>query len=327
LIETARALELIRRFAEHRVVVLGDLILDRYVWGSSERISPEAPVPVVHVDRESCMLGGAGNVARNLSSLGASVELVSLTGDDEAASEIGRLCERWQIDTRHVLRDPGRPTTEKTRIIARAQQLVRYDRECDEPAGEALSERLLAGVRECADRVQGAVIEDYAKGLLSPGVLSEALDTFKRAGVRVFVDPKDPPWDFAGVELVKPNLREAESMSGVRLRGEDDLERLGRRLLELCGAQTVAVTRGGEGMTLFRPGEALLHVGTRPRAVSDVAGAGDTAIATLALARLSGASWSEAAHLSNLAAGVVVSVPGTATVTPTQLSMELGGAA
>ena len=139
MIERARALQLIQSFPEHRLAVLGDLILDRYVWGSSERISPEAPVPVVHVDRESTMLGGAGNVARNLSSLGAQVELLSITGDDAAAAEIERLCEAWKIDTAGVLRDDERPTTEKTRIIARAQQLVRYDRECDDRAARLRS--------------------------------------------------------------------------------------------------------------------------------------------------------------------------------------------
>jgi D-beta-D-heptose 7-phosphate kinase/D-beta-D-heptose 1-phosphate adenosyltransferase len=323
---SARELELIRGFAGTRLLVIGDLILDRYVWGSSERISPEAPVPVVRVDRESTMLGGAGNVARNLSSLGAQVELVSLTGADEAAAEIRRLCEAWKIETRHVVPDPARPTTEKTRIIARAQQVVRYDREVDEPVADELAERLVEGVRECAARVDGAVLEDYQKGMLGGAVLSEVLAVLAQAGVRVFVDPKGPPWHFHGVELVKPNLREAEVISQIRARGAADLERLGRHVLGLCGADTVAITRGREGMSLFRHGEPTLHVPTAARAVADVAGAGDTAIAALALVRLAGGSWREAARLSNAAAGVVVSVPGTATVTPDELVAALGAA-
>ncbi len=321
-----RALQLIQAFPEHRVAVLGDLILDRYVWGSCERISPEAPVPVVHVDRESAMLGGAGNVARNLSSLGAQVQLLSVTGDDAAADEIARLCESWKIETRGVLRDDTRPTTEKTRIIARSQQVVRYDRERDDALPGPLAEQLLERLRECARHVDGVIIEDYAKGLLQPELMSEALRSFAEHGVPAFVDPKEPPWAFAGVELVKPNLREAEGVSGVRVRGEGDLERLGERLLELSGARTVAVTRGREGMTLFRAGEPPLHVPTTARAVADVAGAGDTAIAALGLARLSGADWREAAELSNMAAGIVVEVPGTATVTPGQLVSAFGGA-
>ena len=322
----ARELELIRGFAGSRLLVIGDLILDRYVWGNTDRISPEAPVPVVRVDRESTMLGGAGNVARNLSSLGAQVELVSLTGGDEAAAEIRRLCEAWKIETRHVVADDSRPTTEKTRIIARGQQVVRYDREVDDPVPDALAERLIEGVRESAARADGAILEDYQKGLLGGAVLSEVLAVLSQAGVRVFVDPKGPPWDFQGVELVKPNLREAESVVQIRVRGDADLERLGRRALELCGADTVAITRGREGMSLFSRGEPTLHVPTAPRAVADVAGAGDTAIAALALARLAGAGWRDAARISNAAAGVVVSVPGTATVTPDELVAALGAA-
>jgi len=322
----ARERALIRSFSDFRVLVIGDLILDRYVWGNTERISPEAPVPVVRVDRESTMLGGAGNVARNLSSLGAQVELVSLTGADEAGAEIRRLCEDWKIETRGVVADPSRPTTEKTRIIARAQQVVRYDRETDEPVSSDLAERLLEGVREAARRADGAILEDYQKGLLSPEVLAEVLSLLRQAGVRVFVDPKGTPWSFRGVELVKPNLREAEQVGQIRVRSDSDLERLGRALLELCGSQTVAITRGMEGMTLFSHGEPTLHVPTAPRAVADVAGAGDTAIAALALARLAGASWREAARISNAAAGVVVSVPGTATVDPEKLLAALGTA-
>jgi D-beta-D-heptose 7-phosphate kinase/D-beta-D-heptose 1-phosphate adenosyltransferase len=322
----ARERELIRSFSGFRVLVIGDLILDRYVWGSTERISPEAPVPVVRVDRESTMLGGAGNVARNLSSLGAQVELVSLTGSDEAGAEIRRLCEAWKIETRHVIADASRPTTEKTRIIARAQQVVRYDREVDEPVSEALAERLIEGVREAAAGVDGAILEDYQKGMLAPAVLAEVLSVLAQARVRVFVDPKGAPWNFHGVELVKPNLREAEQISQIRVRSDLDLEQLGRALLELCGAQTVAITRGMEGMSLFSRGERTLHVPTAPRAVADVAGAGDTAIAALALARLAGGSWREAARISNAAAGVVVSVPGTATVDPEELLAALGTA-
>jgi D-beta-D-heptose 7-phosphate kinase/D-beta-D-heptose 1-phosphate adenosyltransferase len=204
--------------------------------------------------------------------------------------------------------------------------VVRYDREADHPIGAALVDRLVERLRESSPHVQGAIIQDYAKGLLAPQLLAEALAIFAEHGVRVFVDPKEPPWRFPGAELLKPNLREAESVTGIRVHGEADLERLGRRLLRDCGAGTVAITRGRDGMSLFSPGAPTEHVATMPRAVADVAGAGDTAIATLALARLSGASWAEAALLANLAAGVVVQVPGTATVTPEELLAALGAA-
>ena len=321
---SGRELELVEAFGRHRVLVLGDLILDRYVWGSTERISPEAPVPVVRVDRESAMLGGAGNVARNLSSLGAQVELVGLVGEDAAAHGIRQLCDRWKIETRNLLSDERRPTTQKTRIIARAQQVVRIDREDDEPVRSELVGRLLEGLRASAPGASGAIVQDYGKGLLASPLLDEALAIFAECGVRVFVDPKTPPWRFEGAELVKPNLREAEAVAGIRVRGEDDLERLGRRLLQDCRARTLAITRGPEGMSLFESGTPTEHVSTTPRAVADVAGAGDTAIAALTLARLSQCEWREAARLANAAAGVVVEVPGTATVTPEQLVAALG---
>lgn len=308
------------------MLVLGDLILDRYVWGEVERISPEAPVPVVRVETESTMLGGAGNVARNLASLGAQVEMVGVTGDDEAAGEIARLCDDWKIDVRGVVRDPSRPTTEKSRIIARAQQVVRFDRESEEVLAPAQIDALLAGLRDAAGRVEGAIIEDYGKGLLSSEVLGEVMEIFRAANVRAFVDPKGLPWPYAGAELVKPNLREAEITAGVRVRSEADLDRAAERLLELSGAGALAITRGSRGMTLYGVQAGRLDVPTTARAVSDVAGAGDTAIATLALARLSGASWLDAASLANAASGVVVQVPGTATVSPDQLIAACEGA-
>ena len=321
----ARASELVQQFAGHRILVLGDLILDRYVWGNTDRISPEAPVPIVRVERESIMLGGAGNVARNLASLGAQVEVLGLVGEDETASELESLFDRWKIDTRILLREPDRPTTSKTRVISRGQQVVRYDRESEEPIGVGLVESLLDALRSGASRARGAIIQNYGKGLLVPEVVREAMAIFGEFGVRVFVDPKEPPWEvYRGAELIKPNLREAEEVTRVRVRGEGDLERLGRQLLELCEGATIAVTRGGQGMSLFGSDLGSCHVPTQLRAVSDVAGAGDTAIAALALARLSGSSWPEAAELANAAAGVVVQVPGTATITPEELLDAIG---
>ena len=263
-------------------------------------------------------------MARNLSSLGAQVELVGLVGEDAAAHEIRRLCGRWKIETRHLLADENRPTTEKTRIIARAQQVVRIDRENDQPVDSELLERLIEGLRVSARGATGAIVQDYGKGLLARPLLAEAMAIFADCGVRVFVDPKAHPWSFEGAELVKPNLREAEDVAGIRVRGDADLERLGRSVLSECGARTLAITRGREGMSLFEAGAHTQHVPTTPRDVADVAGAGDTAIAALTLARLSDGDWREAARLANAAAGVVVGVPGTATVTPEQLIAALG---
>jgi D-beta-D-heptose 7-phosphate kinase/D-beta-D-heptose 1-phosphate adenosyltransferase len=318
--DPARARALLANFAQARVLVLGDLMLDHYVWGDVDRISPEAPIPVVRVDHESTMLGGAGNVGRNLASLGAQVQMVSLVGEDAAAEDLEHHFQDWKIDAGGLVCDASRPTTQKTRVIARGQQVVRYDRETDDPISSETVQRVLAELRERAGSVDGVVIEDYGKGFLVRDLLREAMTVFGERGVRVFVDPKLPPWDvFRGAELLKPNAREAEQVTGIRMRGPEQLERVGAALLEQTGVHTVAITRGAEGMTLFPRGGPSAHYPAQRRAVADAAGAGDTAIAVLALARLSGGDWAEAATLANAAGSYVVGVRGTATLTPGDL--------
>jgi D-beta-D-heptose 7-phosphate kinase/D-beta-D-heptose 1-phosphate adenosyltransferase len=325
LIGRDRASQLVQQFPGHRILVLGDLILDRYVWGNTDRISPEAPVPIVRVESESIMLGGAGNVARNLASLGAHVEVLGLVGEDETAAQLEGLFDRWKIDTRILLRESSRPTTLKTRVISRGQQVVRYDRESEDPISGALAGRLLDALRSGAARAQAAIVQNYGKGLLTPEVVCEAMTIFEEQGVRVFVDPKEPPWEiYRGAELIKPNQREAEELTHIRVREEADIERIGNQLLALCNGATIAVTRGGSGTTLFTSDKGMCHVPTQRHEVSDVAGAGDTAIAALTLARLSAGSWRESAELANLAAGVVVQIAGTATITPQELLEAVG---
>jgi len=324
MISHSRQRELIGAFANCEVGVLGDLMLDHYVWGDVDRISPEAPIPVVRVDHESSMLGGAGNVARNLASLGARVSLVAVVGSDAAAEDLRLRADEWKLDTAGIVSDASRVTTQKTRVIARGQQVVRYDRETEEPLSDAVTGRVLERVREVARRVSGVVVEDYGKGLLTPSLIASALEIFSEHGVRVFVDPKNPPWNhFAGVELLKPNCREAEEACRLRVSSDLDMERVIARVLELSGARTVAVTRGAAGMTLLEAGSEALHVRGTRRAVADAAGAGDTAISVLTLARLVGGSWLEAAELANGAAGFVVGIRGTATLSPSDLLAEL----
>lgn len=330
--ESAAGLEAVVAGLERiRVLVLGDVILDRYVWGMVRRINPEAPVPVVEVTRESVMLGGAGNVARNLASLGAAVEFVALVGEDDAADEILRLVSDWKMDPAGLVVDPGRPTTEKTRVIAgrssglAAQQIVRFDRESDEPVDPSAAERLLEKVRPRAVRVDGVVLQDYGKGVLSAEVVEEAMRIFADLGLPVFVDPKAEHWElYRGAALIKPNLREAELFAGIRVRDEQDVARVGRAVLERTGVETLAITRSEAGMTLFHRDGAIDHVATEVLAVAEASGAGDTTIALLAAGRLAGASWLEAARVANAAAGVVVRVPGTTTVTQRELLTELG---
>lgn len=327
MISVERGRAIVQRFAETRVLVIGDLMLDRYVWGSVDRISPEAPVPVVRVGRESSMLGGAGNVVRNLASLGSQVDFVALIGCDEAARELHRRLDHWKIDASGLIEDAERPTTQKTRVIAHNQQVVRYDHEVDEPLRPRILEQVLERVQERAAKADGVVLEDYGKGLLDPAVVPEVMRICAEHELPVFVDPKGLPWDmYAGAALVKPNLREAQDVTGIRVRNGADLERVGRSILEMSGAKLVAITRGEDGMALYSSDAAAKLVATRPRAVADQAGAGDTAISTLALARLSGATWEEAAALANAAAGIVIGIPGTATLSADELLQSLGAA-
>ncbi len=323
MIERARAESVVHAFSGCRVLVVGDVILDRYVWGAVDRISPEAPVPVVQVTRESAMPGGAGNVALNVAALGGQVELISTVGEDDTGREITRLLSEWKIDTTGLLAEAGRPTTVKTRVIARAQQVVRFDRESEEPLASPSIDQLLSTVRGRVARVDGVILEDYGKGVLTPEVLDEIMRMCADQGRPVFADPKSEHWErYRGAELVKPNLREAEQVTGLRVRRDEDLERLGRAVLNATGALTVAMTRGEHGMTLFYAEGGGDHVPTTVHAVADATGAGDTAIATLTLARLAGSSWTEAATLANSAAGVVVQVPGTASLGPEELIHE-----
>jgi len=319
-----RAAELLERFEHLHVLVVGDVMLDRYLWGEVERISPEAPVPVVQVERESAMLGGAGNVARTLASLGARTTLVALIGEDETGREISERLADWKIDASGVVVEPSRPTTVKTRVIARAQQMVRFDRECEEPIGSDLVARVIERLRACVAGVDGAILQDYGKGLLERETLEPAMKLFGEREVPVFVDPKLTAWDcYRGAALIKPNLREARAVTGIRIRDDEELREAGQEILERTGAATLAITRGSEGMSLFYAGGGSEHVPTAPRPVAEASGAGDTAIAVLALARLAGASWPEAASLANAAAGVVVGVAGTAAVTQAELRAAL----
>lgn len=318
--------KIVDAFPRVRLLVVGDLVLDEYLFGDVERVSPEAPVPVVHVQRESQALGGAGNVVRNVVALGGACAFCSVVGDDSAAARVRDLLAKLGVDTAGLIVDPERPTTRKTRVIARSQQVVRFDRETAEPISRAAARSLVRGVEAAAAGVSGAILEDYGKGALAPGVAAAAMRRLKAAGVPVAVDPKSALSPFRGAALVKPNLREAEALTGVVVRSAGDLARVAARLRRRVGGGTVVITRGGDGMTLLA-GDSPVHVRTAPREVFDVQGAGDTTIAALWMALRAGASLLEAAVIANAAAGVVVSKVGTATASPDEVRAALPEAA
>ncbi|MBW2269348.1 MAG: bifunctional hydroxymethylpyrimidine kinase/phosphomethylpyrimidine kinase [Deltaproteobacteria bacterium] len=312
-LDAGRLMALLDDFGRVRLLVLGDLVLDEYVSGDVERISPEAPVPVVHVRDESLALGGAGNVARNVVALGGQAALCSLVGDDAAGRSVAELLEKLGVDPRGLVAVEGRATPRKTRVVARSQQIVRFDRETLEPAPPDAEAELRAGIERALAACDAVVVADYGKGALSAGLAAEVMAQCRSRRLPVILDPKAALLPWRGVALVKPNLREAEALSGVAIHGAADLARAATALRDALDGAQVVVTRGMEGMTLFEGGAAGVEVGTLARDVFDVQGAGDTVSAALALALRAGASLLEAAVLANTAAGVVVGKVGTAT--------------
>jgi D-beta-D-heptose 7-phosphate kinase/D-beta-D-heptose 1-phosphate adenosyltransferase len=315
----------IQRFPQASVLVVGDLILDHYVMGKVSRISPEAPVPVVHVESESLRLGGAANVFNNILALGGKADLCGVIGADES----GRLLMK-ELGTKRsgrggVVIDHDRPTTRKSRVIAHHQQIVRYDVEGRHELKAALQRRILQYLESRLRELTCVVVSDYAKGVISAGLMSELTRLAALRKVPVIVDPKVEHFGYyKGVTVITPNHLEAAQASGVH--GDDDqtINEAGAMIRQRLGCQSVLITRGEKGMSLYEADGASWHLPTQARQVYDVTGAGDTVIGTLALAVSTGASMKNGAILANHAAGIVVGMVGTATVSPEQLSEALG---
>jgi D-beta-D-heptose 7-phosphate kinase/D-beta-D-heptose 1-phosphate adenosyltransferase len=308
------------------LLVVGDVLLDEYLVGDVDRISPEAPVPVVQVRSESLALGGAGNVVRNVVALGARCTLCSAVGDDIEGDHVVRLLGELGVDASGLVRVPGRATSRKSRIVARTQQIVRVDRETREPLPAPATRALLGAVRRAAGEVDGAIFEDYGKGLFASATIRRMMKTLEQAGVPVAVDPKTEVAPFRGAALLKPNLREAEELAGIRVRDRGDLARVAAKLRRQIGGGAVAITRGGEGISLFEGDGDGVDVATPVQTVFDVQGAGDTTIAALVLAQRAGATLREAAVIANAAAGAVVGKVGTATASRDEVRARLARA-
>jgi D-beta-D-heptose 7-phosphate kinase/D-beta-D-heptose 1-phosphate adenosyltransferase len=322
LLETGRIEAILRALKGRRVVVVGDVMLDVFVFGQVTRISPEAPVPVVRVTEETERLGGAANVALNVKSLGGAVSLVGVVGDDSAGAHLARAARAQGVDARLVA-IAGRPTTVKTRIMAHQQQMVRTDREVADPIDAATERRLLTEVSKVLKNGAALIVSDYQKGVVTRSFMRALIALAHRRGARVLVDPKVRDIRFfSGAFLVTPNQKEAEQISGVAIRTDADAERAVLKVARIAGTEGALVTRGEEGMSLgLRVGRrfSYWHVRATAREVFDVTGAGDTAIATLALALVAGALPHEAMALSNLAAGVAVGKLGTSSVTAAEI--------
>ncbi len=325
----ARAKALLEQFGRCRIAVIGDLILDRYIRGTAERISPEAPVPVVRVQSEEAVLGGAANVLRNLAALGAVPLAFGVTGEDAGDEEIRSLCAKWQIPTENILRLANRQTTVKTRIIADNQQVVRIDDEAAEPIDAAVASQLLERLRRAAEAntLDAMIIEDYNKGVVTPVLAREIQALAATHGLASALDPHPAnPLEVKGLTLMTPNRTEAFTLARtyprptvLPLSQDQALGEVAAKLIAVWEPENLLITLGSAGMALFGKDGALQHIPTVAQEVFDVSGAGDTVIAVCTAALLAGASSREAAELANHAAGIVVGKLGTVCVEAPEL--------
>lgn len=306
--------------AEIRCLVVGDLMLDEYLWGKAERISPEAPVQVVDVVREELRLGGAGNVVHNLAALGADVSVCSVVGDDQNGRELLEKFCQHHIDTRAIFLDPGRRTSRKTRVVAAHQQIVRIDRESREALPTSVEQQLCLWIAAHASEFKVVVLSDYNKGVLTPTVIASVVAAAAQAGIPVLVDPKGTDYTrYGGATLLTPNRKEAEVASGIAIKDTASLADAAAVIMGATGLQHLLITRSEEGMSLFSLGGEVVHIPTVAREVFDVSGAGDTVLATLAVGVASGLTMAESARLANVAAGIAVGKLGTSIVTPQEI--------
>ena len=295
-----------------RVVCVGDVMLDRFVYGEVTRVSPEAPIPVCRVKNETAMLGGAGNVVRNMVALGAGVDFVSVVGDDEIAGDVDLLLRDLAGVSHSLSVETDRPTTSKIRYVAGGQQLLRADREITTPVLDGIADELVAAVERALRDAALLIVSDYGKGVVTDTLAARLIEIARKAGKPVIVDPKSRDFArYAGASLITPNLKELSEAAGHELSSEDDIVAAARGLLSRAGIDTMLVTRGAQGMSLITA-DGADHFPSRAREVFDVSGAGDTVIATLAAGIAAGLSFVNAAQLANVAAGIVVGKTGTA---------------
>jgi rfaE bifunctional protein kinase chain/domain len=316
-ISKKRIEELFNGFQNKRIAVIGDLMIDRYFWGNVERISPEAPVPVIEVTEESNRLGGAANVANNIASLGGVPIIVGVVGNDEGAKVLKRLVEERGFPTCGIVEDASRPTTIKSRVIAHDHHIVRIDQEVKADICDATQKKILEALDDHFNDIDGIILEDYNKGVLTKQLVSDIIEQARRASKIVTVDPKyNNFFEYHNVTVFKPNKKEAEEALGKRLASMDDYKAAAEEILRKLNAENVLLTLGDMGMLLYEQSGASAHVATTARKVADVSGAGDTVISTLTMTLLAGGTIREAAALANIAGGIVCGEVGIVPIDP-----------
>jgi len=310
-IQLKRFNDLLSNIKDKKIAIVGDLMVDRYFWGSVSRISPEAPVPVVDIDREFSQLGGASNVGNNIKSLGGKPLLIGVIGNDNTGSQLLELLKENQFSDDGIVVDDARATTIKTRIIADNQHIVRTDREHRNEIPKSIEKKVIKVIEYILSDCEGVIIEDYNKGLLKKGIIHKTIALANQYKIPVAIDPKfNNFFEYKNSTVFKPNQREAEQNLGVRITSDEVLFDAGKKLLERLECENVLITRGEKGMALFKKSGECIQVPTRAREVHDVSGAGDTVIATLTSVLVAGGDIEEAATIANYAAGVVCSEVG-----------------
>jgi D-beta-D-heptose 7-phosphate kinase/D-beta-D-heptose 1-phosphate adenosyltransferase len=317
-----RALEIIANFHQAGVLVIGDIMVDHFIWGKVSRISPEAPVPVVNVQKDSILLGGCANVLNSIHTMGGKVYVAGVIGADNVGKRLITELRKRKIETHGIIVDKGRPTTLKTRIVAHGQQVVRFDKESKKMIAKANTSKILEYAKSLQNKIGAIVISDYNKGVISKELVEGIKKIVKNSGIFICLDPKQNNFSiYEGAHVITPNHHEAQRAAGMEITNADDLQRLSSALLKKFDFQAILITRGEEGMSLFEKGQKIVHTyfPAQAKEVYDVTGAGDTVIGVLALGLAAQAEMKEATCLANLAAGIVVAKIGTATVSREEL--------
>ncbi|RMH64150.1 MAG: D-glycero-beta-D-manno-heptose-7-phosphate kinase [Calditrichaeota bacterium] len=324
-IERKRIEHILNHARDKHILVVGDIMIDQYLSGIVQRISPEAPVPIVEIDQETMRLGGAANVALNVLSLGARATLVGIIGRDRMGETCRALFDAHGINPQGLVESANRPTTVKTRVIGDNQHLIRVDKEVAAPAEDIETDAINQAVDRLLDGVDAVILEDYNKGVMTPRVIEHTITQCRQRRIPVMVDPKFNHFmAYREVDVFKPNIMETARALAMELKNEDTaVEQAGQHLLRELNAESVLITRGPRGLSLFERDAGVMHIPTRVRQVADVSGAGDTVIATLTVALTGGASKQEAAIMANYAAACVVEQIGIVPVTLERLLESL----
>lgn len=318
-IDTNQLDRIFQTMRKKTIAVVGDLMVDRYVWGKVSRISPEAPVPIIEIEGESSNLGGAANVAANVGSLGVSVKLFGISGDDAENSLLRDIIKRSGYSDDGIITIPDRKTCVKTRVIAQNQHVVRIDRETASYISETDSKKILANFEDQLKDINGVILQDYNKGVLSPSLIQSIIELCRLKNIPVGVDPKfDNFWEYKGVTIFKPNIRELESALGRNLINDEQIEVAGREVRDRLECEYLLVTAGPKGMILFSD-RGISYTPTKANQIHDVSGAGDTVIATIMAALTAGASIQQTVNLATHAAAVVIAEVGAIPVNPEKL--------